>query len=54
MNYEQKSTSSDQGHGYQEKLVLKRVRENVPRLSIYILNIYSTLLAAQAIFIVMA
>jgi hypothetical protein len=31
-----------------------RMRENVPRLSICILNIYSTLLATQAIFMVVA
>jgi hypothetical protein len=64
MNCGQKNMSSDQGHGYQEKarlelitksrnktwvqLVLTRVRDNVPRFSIYILNIYSTLFAAQA------
>jgi hypothetical protein len=35
-------------------LVLTRVRDNVPRLSIYILDIYSTLLAAQAIFMAVA
>jgi hypothetical protein len=66
MNYEQKNTSSGQGHEYQEKtrlvlitrsmnkiwvqLVLTRMKDNVPRLSIYTLDIYSILLAAQAIF----
>ena len=62
--------NSDQGHGYQEKarlglitrsknkiwvqLVLMRVIDNVPRLSIYTLNIYSTLIAVQAISKAMA
>jgi hypothetical protein len=32
------------------QLVLMRVRNNVPWLSIYILDIYSTLFAAQAIY----
>ena len=70
MNYEQKGTSSNQGHEYQQKarfvlitrstnkiwvqLVLTRVRDNVPRLSIYILNIYFTLLTTQAISMVVA
>jgi hypothetical protein len=65
MNYEQKSTSSDQEHKYQKKarfeliiggrnktwvqLVLTRMKDNVPRLSIYTLDNYSILLAAQAI-----
>jgi hypothetical protein len=70
MNYEQKSPSLDQKHEYQEKttlilitrsmnktwiqLVLTRVRNNVPRLFIYTLDIYSTLLVAQAIYKVVA
>ena len=70
MNYEQKNTSSDQGHEYQEKtrLVIDNWKlkqnmnttgvdeneGNVPRFSIYILNIYSTLLVAQAISMVVA
>jgi hypothetical protein len=49
MNYEQKSTSSDQEYGYQEQARLE-LMGHVPRLSIYILNIYSTLIAAQATF----
>jgi hypothetical protein len=65
-NYEQRSKSLDQEHIYQEKArlelitrnrnkawvqpVLTRVRDNVPRLFIYTLDIYSTFLAAQAIF----
>ena len=65
MNYEQKNKNLDQEHGYQEKarlemitrswnktwvqLVLTRVRDNVPQLSIYILNIHSTLFVTQAI-----
>jgi hypothetical protein len=32
--------------------VLTRVRDNIPRLSIYILDIYFTLLATQAISMV--
>jgi hypothetical protein len=31
------------------QLVLKRVRDNVPQFPIYILDIYSTLIATQAI-----
>jgi hypothetical protein len=66
MNYEQKSKNLDQEHIYQEKarfelitrnrnktweqLVLMRLRDNVPRLSIYTLDIYSTLLVVQAMF----
>jgi hypothetical protein len=65
-----KSKSSNQEYGYEEKvrlelitgsrnktwvqLVLTRMRDNVPRLPIYTLNIYSTLLAAQAISKVVA
>jgi hypothetical protein len=65
VNYEQKNMSSDQEHGYEEKAtlelitrsknktwvqqVLTRVRDNIPRLSIYTFDIYSTLFAAQAI-----
>jgi hypothetical protein len=33
---------------------LMKVRDNIPRLSIYTLNIYSTLLAAQTISKVVA
>jgi hypothetical protein len=36
------------------QLVLMKVRDNIPRLSIYTLNIYSTLLAAQTISKVVA
>jgi hypothetical protein len=35
-------------------LMLTRVRDNVPQLSIYTLDIYSILLVAQAIFMVVA
>jgi hypothetical protein len=70
MNYEQKNTSSYQRYEYQEKIilvliigsmnkiciqvVLTRVRDNVPRLSIYTLDIYYTLLVTQAIYMVVA
>jgi hypothetical protein len=35
-------------------LMLTRVRDHVPQLSIYTLDIYSILLVAQAIFMVVA
>ena len=70
INYEQKSTSSNKKHEYQEKtklvliigsrnktwvqLVLTRVGDNVLRLSIYTLDIYSILHVVQAIFMVVA
>jgi hypothetical protein len=34
--------------------MLMRVRDNVPQLSIYTLDIYFTLFAAQAIFMMVA
>jgi hypothetical protein len=70
LNYEQYSTNLYQEHEFLMKtrlvlitgsrnktwvqLILTRMRDNVPWLSIYTLDNYSTLLAAQAIFIVVA